>query len=34
MVPHNSLLVKLSGYSIQDKALDWIQSFLATAHNV
>ena len=29
MVPHNSLLVKLSGYSIQDKTLDWIGSFLS-----
>ena len=29
MVPHNSLLVKLSGYGIQDKTLDWIGSFLS-----
>ena len=29
MVPHNSLLVKLSGYGIQDKMLDWIGSFLS-----
>ena len=29
MVPHNSLLVKLSGYGIQEKTLDWIGSFLS-----
>ena len=29
MVPHNSLLFKLSGYGIQDKTLDWIESFLS-----
>ena len=29
MVPHNSLLVKLSGYGIEDKTLDWIGSFLS-----
>ena len=29
MVPHNSLLFKLSGYGIQDKTLDWIKSFLS-----
>ena len=29
VVPHNSLLVKLSCYGIQNKTLDWIASFLA-----
>ena len=29
MVPHNSFLFKLSGYGIQDKTLDWIESFLS-----
>ena len=29
MVPHNSLLVKLSGYGIQDKTFDWTGSFLS-----
>ena len=29
MVPHNSLLFKLSSYRVQDKTLDWIESFLS-----
>ena len=29
MVPHNSLLVKISGYGVQDKTLAWIGSFLS-----
>ena len=29
MVAHNSLLSKYSGYGIQDRTLDWVESFLS-----